>query len=145
METRRGRPGGSPLGGRSIEVDFFRGIVLIVIVLDHIPGSALSHVMLHAYAFCDSAEVFVFLGGYASAAAYTAVLNKRGMDAARTRFFKRCWEIYRAYLLTAVLTLGSGALLAHFHLNPPMIEMTGWPPFASQPWRETLDILVLRR
>ena len=50
--------------GRSIEVDFFRGIVLIVIVLDHIPGSALSHLMLHAYAFCDSAEVFVFLGGY---------------------------------------------------------------------------------
>src|SRR5580698_10516643 len=31
---------------RSIEVDFFRGIVLIVIVLDHIPGSVLSHVML---------------------------------------------------------------------------------------------------
>ncbi len=31
--------------GRSIEVDFFRGVVLIVIVLDHIPGSALSHVM----------------------------------------------------------------------------------------------------
>ena len=68
--------------GRSIEVDFFRGIVLIVIVLDHIPGSALSHLMLHAYAFCDSAEVFVFLGGYASAAAYTAVLTRRGPGAA---------------------------------------------------------------
>jgi len=56
MDTRR---------GRSIEVDFFRGVVLIVIVLDHIPGSTLSHLMLHTYALCDSAEVFVFLGGYA--------------------------------------------------------------------------------
>ena len=132
-------------GGRSIEVDFFRGIVLNVIVLDHIPGSALSHLMLHAYAFCDSAEVFVFLGGYASAAAYTAVLAKRGPGAAQLRFIKRCWEIYRAYLLTALLTLVSGALLAFFHLNQPMVEITGWPPFASQPWREALDILVLRR
>ena len=61
---------------RSIEVDFFRGIVLIVIVLDHIPGGVLQHLMLHAYALCDSAEVFVCLGGYASAAAYGAVLSK---------------------------------------------------------------------
>ena len=131
--------------GRSIEVDFFRGIVLIVIVLDHIPGSALSHLMLHAYAFCDSAEVFVFLGGYASAAAYTAVLTRRGPGAAQMRFVKRCWEIYRAYLLTAVLTLLSGALLAVSHLNPPMVALTGWPPFASHPLREAFDILVLRR
>jgi hypothetical protein len=131
--------------GRSIEVDFFRGVVLIVIVLDHIPGSALSHLMLHAYAFCDSAEVFVFLGGYASAAAYTAVLTRRGTGPAKMRFIRRCWEIYRAYLLTAVLTLTSGALLAYFGLNRPMVEMTGWPPFASQPLREALDILVLRR
>ena len=53
--------------GRSIDVDFVRGVVLIVIVLDHIPGSALSQLTLHTYALCDSAEVFVFLGGYASA------------------------------------------------------------------------------
>ncbi|MFM0228484.1 OpgC domain-containing protein [Paraburkholderia dipogonis] len=143
METRRGRPG--PLGGRSIEVDFFRGVVLIVIVLDHIPGSALSHLMLHAYALCDSAEVFVFLGGYASAAAYTAVLTGRGENAAKMRFVRRCWEIYRAYLLTAVLTLLSGAILASLNLNRPMVDLTGWPPFAVQPLREAFDIMLLRR
>ncbi|MCC8394857.1 OpgC domain-containing protein [Paraburkholderia sp. MMS20-SJTR3] len=136
METRR---------GRSVEVDFFRGVVLIVIVLDHIPGSPLSHLMLHAYALCDSAEVFVFLGGYASAAAYTAVLALRGESAANMRFVRRCWEIYRAYLLTAMLTLVSGALLAVLNLNRPMVELTGWPPFALQPWREAFDIALLRR
>ncbi|MGF6753784.1 OpgC domain-containing protein [Paraburkholderia sp. GAS42] len=131
--------------GRSIEVDFFRGIVLIVIVLDHIPGSVLSHLMLHTYALCDSAEVFVFLGGYASAAAYTAVLEHRGPGAAQKRFLRRCWEIYRAYLLTAVLTLVSGAALALLHLNRPMIDLTGWPLFSSEPLRESLDIALLRR
>jgi hypothetical protein len=145
METRRGHSGGSPPGGRSIEVDFFRGVVLIVIVLDHIPGSTLSHLMLHAYALCDSAEVFVFLGGYASAAAYTAVLAGRGESAAKMRFVRRCWEIYRAYLLTAVLTLLSGAVLATLNLNRPMVDLTGWAPFALQPLREALDIMLLRR
>lgn len=145
METRRGHPGAHPPVGRSIEVDFFRGVVLIVIVLDHIPGSTLSHLMLHAYALCDSAEVFVFLGGYASAAAYTAVLAGRGEGAAKMRFVRRCWEIYRAYLLTAVLTLLSGAVLAMLNLNRPMVDLTGWPPFAMQPLREAFDIVLLRR
>ncbi|MDQ7980141.1 OpgC domain-containing protein [Paraburkholderia sp. SARCC-3016] len=134
-----------PRRGRSIEVDFFRGVVLIVIVLDHIPGSVLSHLMLHSYALCDSAEVFVCLGGYASAAAYDAVLEKRGLNAARTRFFKRGFEIYRAYLLTAVLTLLSGAVLALFHLNRPMVNMTGWPSFSAAPLRAAFDIAVLRQ
>jgi hypothetical protein len=131
--------------GRSVEVDFFRGIVLIVIVLDHIPGSALSHVMLHAYALCDSAEVFVFLGGYASAAAYMAVLAHRGVSAAQGRFLRRSWEIYRAYLLTALLTLVTGAILALFRLNPAAADMSGWAPFATHPVRETLHILLLTR
>jgi hypothetical protein len=145
MEIRLARQGGSPVAGRSIEVDFFRGLVLIVIVLDHMPGSTLSHLMLHAYAMCDSAEVFVFLGGYASAAAYTAVLAGRGENAAKMRFVRRCWEIYRAYLLTAVLTLVSGALLALLHLNQPMVELSGWAPFSVQPLRQAFDIAVLRR
>ena len=130
---------------RSIEVDFFRGIVLIVIVLDHIPGGVLQHLMLHAYALCDSAEVFVCLGGYASAAAYAAVLSKKGEKAAHNRFYRRCWEIYRAYLLTAVLTLLSGAILQLLQLNRPMVDLTGWPIFAASPIKETLDIAILRR
>lgn len=47
---------------RSLEVDFFRGVVLLIIAVDHISGSVLSKFTLHSYAFCDSAEVFVFLG-----------------------------------------------------------------------------------
>ncbi len=130
---------------RSIEVDFFRGLVLIVIVLDHLPRSALSHVTLHMYALCDSAEVFVFLGGYASAAAYEAVLAQRGQGAAKERFWRRSWEIYRAYLLTAVLTLAAGALLARFHLNPLAADLSGWAPFAAHPLSESFHILTFTR
>ncbi|HDR9875360.1 TPA: hypothetical protein QDE31_37270, partial [Burkholderia cenocepacia] len=34
--------------GRYAELDFFRGLVLLVIVVDHIGGSILSRVTLHA-------------------------------------------------------------------------------------------------
>ena len=47
---------------RLVELDFFRGLVLLVMVVDHIGGSMLSRVTLHAFALNDAAEVFVFLG-----------------------------------------------------------------------------------
>lgn len=130
---------------RSLEVDFFRGIVLLIIAVDHISGSVLSHFTLHQFAFCDSAEVFVFLGGYASAAAYTALATRRSHSAARRRFFKRSWEIYRAYLLTAVLMLVCGALLMLLKIDSPMLQYTEWPALLARPFGLVFDIATFRQ
>jgi hypothetical protein len=129
---------------RSLEVDFFRGIVLLVIAVDHISGSVLSRFTLHSYAFCDSAEVFVFLGGYASAAAYTSLEANRSRTAACRRFLKRSWEIYRAYLFTAVMMLLGGALLMWLRIDTPMLQITEWPTFLTRPLGLTFDIATLR-
>jgi hypothetical protein len=129
---------------RSLEVDFFRGIVLLVIAIDHISGSLLSRFTLHAYAFCDSAEVFVFLGGYASAAAYTALSSNNGAGAARKRFLRRSLEIYRAYLFTAVLMLLGGALIMLLRIDSPMLQYTEWPTFLARPFKLALDVALLR-
>ncbi|SAL26154.1 membrane protein [Caballeronia terrestris] len=132
------------LTGRSLEVDFFRGIVLLIIAVDHISGSVLSNFTLHKYAFCDSAEVFVFLGGYASAAAYTAMAARRGSFAARLRFFKRSLEIYRAYLFTAALMLLAGATLMLLRLDTPLVDFTEWPAFLDGPLPLIAGIATLR-
>jgi hypothetical protein len=131
--------------GRSIEVDLLRGIVLIVIAIDHISVSVLERVMLHNYAYCDAAEVFVFLGGYASAAGYTNLASRHGEAAARRRFMKRVWEIYRAYLLTAALMLVGGAIVAALPIASPMVAESGWPAFARRPAQAFVEILTLRR
>lgn len=131
--------------GRSIEVDLLRGIVLIVIAIDHISVSVLERVMLHNYAYCDAAEVFVFLGGYASAAGYTTLAARHGEAAARRRFLKRAWEIYRAYLLTAALMLACGAIAAALPIASPLVAESGWPQFAHRPAQGFIEILTLRR
>ncbi|WP_206951551.1 OpgC domain-containing protein [Trinickia acidisoli] len=131
--------------GRSIEVDLLRGIVLIVIAIDHITVGVLSHATLHNYAYCDAAEVFVFLGGYASAAGYSSIAARHGAPAARSRFFRRAWEIYRAYGLTAALMLGCGAVAASLPIASPLVAETGWPGFAHAPAQGIVDIALLRR
>jgi hypothetical protein len=129
---------------RSVEVDFLRGVVLIVIALDHVSSGVLQYAMLHSYAYCDAAEVFVFLGGYGSAAAYVGVAARRGEAAARRRFVKRAWEIYRAYLLTAALMLACGGLLTLLPTQPAAAFDTDWPVFVQKPLRTLVDIVVFR-
>ncbi|KVE32641.1 OpgC domain-containing protein [Burkholderia sp. TSV86] len=130
---------------RFVELDFFRGLVLLVIVVDHIGGSILSRVTLHAYALCDAAEVFVFLGGFATAIAYNSLAERQTEAAARQRFIKRAFEIYRAFLLTAGLMLSITAALSAFAIDAPNMPTNDLDGLMSAPLAALRDILLLRR
>jgi len=129
---------------RSIEIDFFRGFALIAIALDHIPASVLSNAMLHNYAYCDSAEVFVFVSGYVSASSWLAIAARRGSPAANRRFWRRGWEIYVAYLCTAVLMLLSGAAAVGLHVDSPLVGYSGYLRFADHPFAMLGDVMLFR-
>ena len=62
---------------RSLEIDVFRGLVLIFIVVDHISGSVLAWTTLRNFAIADATEVFVFLAGLVTAMAYTGLARRR--------------------------------------------------------------------
>ncbi|MFM0130053.1 OpgC domain-containing protein [Paraburkholderia sediminicola] len=130
---------------RLIELDFFRGLVLLIIVVDHIGGSILSRVTLHAYALCDAAEVFVFLGGFATATAYAALAERRNEATARSRFLRRSLEIYRAFLITAGLMLLVSAVLTAFSIDGPNLATTDLDDLMDTPVAALRDILLFRR
>ncbi|MEX3857965.1 OpgC domain-containing protein [Paraburkholderia sp. BR10923] len=130
---------------RLIELDFFRGLVLLIIVVDHIGGSILSRVTLHAYALCDAAEVFVFLGGFATATAYATLAERRNETVARGRFVRRSFEIYRAFLVTAGLMLLVSAVLTAFSIDGPNLATTDLDDLIDTPLAALRDIVLLRR
>ena len=45
------------------DIDFWRGAVLIAILVDHIPGNPLENLTPRNFGLSDSAEAFVFLSG----------------------------------------------------------------------------------
>jgi hypothetical protein len=135
----------SQSSNRLVELDFFRGLVLLIIVVDHIGGSILSRVTLHAYALCDAAEVFVFLGGFATAAAWAALCARRTEAAARQRFIKRAFEIYRAFVVTALLMLLVTAILVACNVDAPNLATTDLDDLTLAPAAALRDIMLLRR
>jgi len=130
---------------RIVELDFFRGLVLLVIVVDHIGGSILSRVTLHAYALCDAAEVFVFLGGFTTATAWIALCARRTEAAARQRFLRRAVEIYRAFVVTALLMLLVSAVLLACNVDAPNLTIADLDRLTSAPAGALRDIVLLRR
>ncbi|WDZ94787.1 OpgC domain-containing protein [Herbaspirillum sp. WKF16] len=136
---------GPAAGGRSLEVDFFRGVVLLMIVVDHISGSMLGQFTLQRFAIFDATEVFVFLAGYATAAAYTAIADQKGNDVARWRFLQRGWQLYRSFLLTVALMLAMGLLFTALRLHAPTLEYTDIGTFIDEPLQIGAEMLRLAR
>lgn len=130
---------------RSIELDFFRGLVLLVIVVDHVGGSILSRFTLHSYAFNDAAEVFVFLGGYAAATAYLSLNARHGTFAAIGRFARRAFEIYRAFLVTAGLMLAISSVLHACGVTAPNVADEDVKNLLEAPLQTLVEILLLER
>ena len=130
---------------RLVELDFFRGLVLLIILVDHIGGSMVSRVTLHAFALNDAAEVFVFLGGFATATAYSSIVARRSESAARSRFVRRAFEIYRAFLVTAALMLVTSFVLRPFFGGAPNLATTDLDNFLAAPFTVVADVLLVRR
>ncbi|MBR8265162.1 OpgC domain-containing protein [Burkholderia cenocepacia] len=132
-------------GGRLIEIDFFRGLVLLMIVVDHIGASVLSRVTLHAFALCDAAEVFVFLGGFATASAYGAIAERHGARAAQRRFVRRAMQIYRAFLATSTLMLVVSAVLDHYGIDAPNLALDDVSVMLASPLTGAAELLTFQR
>ena len=64
-----------PKRKRSVAVDFFRGLGLLMVYVDHILPNFWHAFTLQGVGLSDFAEIFVFLSGYVNAAIYERVLD----------------------------------------------------------------------
>ncbi len=104
---------------RDSRVDALRGIALIMIFIDHVPGNLLSLITMRNFGFSDAAEMFVLLAGFASMVAYGGSFARDGMVVGLRRVVMRLLRLYlfQAVLLLAVVCL-VGTWIRHFGVEP---------------------------
>jgi hypothetical protein len=98
-ETEAAAPRSAAKRPRDLRLDFFRGLALWFIFLDHIPDNVVSWATVRNYGFSDATEIFVFISGYAAVIAYGGMLAERGRVVAIARVVRRVWQLYVAHLL----------------------------------------------
>ncbi|WP_165498291.1 OpgC family protein [Siculibacillus lacustris] len=97
---------------RDRRLDVMRGLALIVIFIDHMPGNLVAAVMPHAWGFCDAAELFVFLSGMSAAWGFGRTIDRLGPGAGGRKILARLGTIYVWHLIVflAVVCLVAGAM-----------------------------------
>ena len=82
------------------DIDFWRGAVLIAILIDHIPGNPLENWTPRNFGLSDSAEAFVFLSGLSVGLIYMPRALQIRHRAGRRRLpqarAQALWRAYRA-------------------------------------------------
>ncbi len=109
--------------GRDMRLDVFRGLALVMIFINHVPGTIYEHVTSRNFGFSDAAEAFVIMSGIAAGLAYGRVLATSGFVAGLARCARRALTLYWVHILTTVLALAISAGAARFFGVIQMIEI----------------------
>jgi hypothetical protein len=133
-------------------IDFFRGLSLIFIFINHIPDNAFSYFTSRTYALFDSAEVFMFLAGYSAALAYYSLVPQ-GLQAFSLKALRRARGIWTYHLLlvagimVAAFVIGEAGIRTDYEIaldkieSDPVRVLLGAPLLAFQ--APLLDILPM--
>ncbi len=103
---------------RDYRLDFFRGLALVFIFIDHVPDNIVSFFTLRSFAFCDAAEVFIFISGYTAALAYAPVFGREGIAMGFARIYRRVWQLYVAHLCLFMIFTAEVAYTLKYLQNP---------------------------
>jgi hypothetical protein len=130
---------------RDLRLDFFRGLALFAIFIDHIPENFLAWFTLHAVMSGDAAEVFVFTSGFTGGMVYSRAMDRNGFLIAGIRVFHRVWQIYVAHILMFITLMATLAYTSDVLKTSRYIEYyIGTEAFLKEPGLALMRVLSLQ-
>jgi hypothetical protein len=129
---------------RDFRLDFFRGLALIFIFVDHIPNNVASWVTVRNFGLSDATEIFIFVSGYSAMLAYGISMERRGFLFASAQVLRRCWHIYIAHVVLVTLFIGHITYVGQRYNNPMFADEMGLSAFVTEPHRALMQALLLK-
>ena len=122
-------------------IDFWRGLALLMIFIDHVPENVFQHVTQKNFGFSDAAELFVFLAGVSVALAYgTRFFEGETVGAVRA-VLRRAFTLYWVQILISLLIIAIFVGAADLWHEDDLLEDAD--AVVSNPLQTTAGILAL--
>ncbi len=128
---------------RDLRVDFFRGLALWWIFVDHIPANWVAQFSLRNFALCDATEIFVLLAGYAAGIAYGRSMDRHGWLFAGADVLRRAGVLYVAHIFLFVVFSAQVSYSATALDRSDYLEEIHIDALAEAPYRAMLEALLL--
>ena len=137
---------------RQTELDWLRGLMLVMMTITHLPTWFSSHVG-QPFGFVSAAEGFVFLSAYLVGSVYSGTALAHGFVTMRNAIWRRTAKVYAAQVALLLLlfwilvpfatTHGAHAVtdLASFYIERPQAALVSALVLACNP--PLLDILPM--
>ena len=86
-------------------IDFWRGCVLVAILIDHIPGNLLEWSTPRNFGLSDSSEAFVFLSGLSVGMVYAPRAGAQGLASVALGCVRRALKLYGVHVAITLAAL----------------------------------------
>jgi hypothetical protein len=104
---------GTKRGQRDARLDVFRGLCLVMIFVNHVPGTVYEGFTSRNFGMSDAAEGFVLMSGIAAGLAYGPLFRAPPWWPGTGRVWYRVWTLYLVHLMMTAwaLAIAAGAAL----------------------------------
>jgi hypothetical protein len=129
---------------RDLRLDFFRGLALFCIFLDHLPNNFLAQFTLQSFMFSDATEVFILISGYAAGMVYGRSLERQGFLVAAVRVAHRVWQLYVAHVFLFMIFMATVAYTVATLNSSLYAEEFAAADFLNEPGVAVIKALTLQ-
>jgi hypothetical protein len=134
----------SPAIARDLRLDFFRGLALFCIFIDHIPNNIVAQFTLQSLMFSDAAEVFILISGYTAGMVYGRAMERQGFLIAAVRVYHRVWQLYVAHVFLFMIFMATVAYTVGALNSSLYAEELGAANFLNEPGLAVVKALTLQ-
>lgn len=129
--------------GRDQRLDVFRGLALITIFINHVPGNLYENLTSRNFGFSDAAEAFVLMSGIAVGLAYSRGFREGAFLSSCMKVWRRAGLLYVTHIVSSLLAI---ALVAGGALYFGVFEMLGrinFGPLLTKPLQTMVGVPLL--
>lgn len=83
---------------RDGRIDVLRGLALVMIFVNHVPGTVFENWTSRNFGFSDAAEAFVMISGISAALAYSGGIERGPLWEGVAKIWRRAWTLYLVHL-----------------------------------------------
>ena len=129
--------------GRDLRLDMFRGLALVMIFINHVPGTIYESFTNRNFGFSDAAEAFVFMSGMAAGLAYSNRFRGGNLWAATTKVWARARQLYFVHIVITMLSLAIFAGAANWFGLTELLTKNNLKALFQQPLSTLVGIPLL--